>query len=82
MVTGTIIRKTYKINNTMKTYPRCILILSNFEKKISPNFFNFENQLFLKFYYIMYRIARPIFTDNIKKNTIQLKNAHTVKNVI
>lgn len=66
----------------MKTYPRCILILSNFEKKISPNFFNFENQLFLKFYYIMYRIARPIFTDNIKKNTIQLKNAHTVKNVI
>lgn len=83
MVTGTIIRRTYKINNKMKTCPQFILILSNFEKKMSPNFLTLKTDFFKKFYYIMYRIASLIFTDHFKKNKSNLatKCLHK-KNVI
>lgn len=82
MVTGTIIRRTYKINNKMKTCPQFILILSNFEKKMSPNFLTLKTDFFKKFYYIMYRIASLIFMIILKKQ-IQFSNKMpSQKNVI
>lgn len=57
----------------MKTCPQFILILSNFEEKNVSYFLTLKTDFFKKFYYIMYRIASLIFTDNFKKQ-IQCSN--------